>query len=177
MADAVGEKNLAVRTWCQPLIGEIAVTFVNEKILPADQAKNGFTSNSRFYIAQPSQWTVERARDMFLVHRLSFGPGGTQSIRFWAFKWNGQVFDVEVDNLSVETGLDGVTHARKRVCSIDGRAPSLVTTSQGLLADLKDALTVYGVAGLLLPSRPFQLELEICSSLGDGLDRTWMRLG
>ena len=69
------------------------MTFVNEKILPADQAKNGFTSNSRFYVAQPSQWTVDRARDMFLVHRLSFGPGGTQSIRFWAFKWNGQVFE------------------------------------------------------------------------------------
>jgi hypothetical protein len=134
--------------------------FVNEVIPEVDKLQHGFEENSGFYISQPSQWTVDRSRGMFLIHRLSYSPGGAQNVRFWAFSWGGKVFDVKVENISSETDANGVVHAKTRLVSID-RRPALEWASSEILNDLKEALSVYGVAGIFHPVKSFQLQLLI----------------
>jgi hypothetical protein len=132
--------------------------FVNEVIPEADKRLHGFEENSRFYKNQPTEWTVDRSRNMFLILRLSYGPGGAQNVRFWAFSWQGKIHDLRIENISIETGEAGIFQATKRLITVDGN-PALTSVSKEMLADLKEALSVYGVAGNLIPVKSFQLQL------------------
>lgn len=95
---------------------------------------------------------------MFLILRLSYGPGGAQNVRFWALSWQGKIYDLRVENISIETGEAGIFQATKRLITVDGN-PALTSVSKEMLADLKEALSVYGVAGNLIPVKSFQLQL------------------
>lgn len=136
------------------------MTFVNEYIPEADKKKYQITDQSNFYRAGASQWTVDREREMFLVYRAAYGPEGPQDQKFWAFYWRGHLLDVQVQNMEVRQDSDGNVHSRKRIIQINGMSPELEQSKPQILEDLRGALSVYGVAGLLIPVKSYELELE-----------------
>lgn len=136
------------------------MAFVNEYIPEADKKKHQITDQSNFYRAGASQWTVDRERELFLVYRGGFGPDGPQDQNFWAFYWCGHLLDVHVQNMEVRQDSDGNVHARKRIIQINGMTPELEQSKPQILEDLRSALSVYGVAGLLIPTKSYELELE-----------------
>lgn len=135
------------------------MTFVNEYIPEADKKKHQITDQSNFYRAGAGQWTVDRERDMFLVYRAAYGPEGPQDEKFWAFYWRGHLLDVHVQNMDLHQDVDGNVHSRKRIIQINGMTTELDGVKSQILKDLKDALSVYGVAGLLIPTKSYELEL------------------
>jgi hypothetical protein len=55
------------------------MAFVNEYIPEEDKKKHRMTPDSNFYLARTTNWTVDRARDMFLIRRTG---GGVDRFRF-----------------------------------------------------------------------------------------------
>lgn len=144
------------------------MAFVNEYISEDDKNRYQFINGANFSIRDCSQWTVDRARDMFLVFHEGYGPEGPQDEKFWVFYWHGNLLDVHVHNLDLHCDENDNMRARRRVVYIKILSPSyrpltpeLELKKSEIIADFKQALGVYGVAGLLIPYNTFQLELEV----------------
>ncbi len=137
------------------------MAFVNEYIPEADKQKYQITDHSNFYRAGAGQWTVDREREMFLMYRGGYGPEGPHDEKFWAFYWCGYLLDVCVKNLSSKRAEDDSIRARTRILYIHGLPVENDSLRQEVLGDLKEALSVYGVAGLLIPFKSFHLELDV----------------
>ncbi len=136
------------------------MAFVNEYIPETDKQKYQITDHSNFYRAGAGQWTVDREREMFLVYRGGYGPEGAQDEKFWAFYWRGYLLDVHLHNLALSQDSDGNVHSRKRIIQIKGVTSDLERSRSEIIEDLACALSVYGVAGLLIPTKSYSLVLE-----------------
>jgi hypothetical protein len=124
------------------------MAFINEYIPAEDKKKYNITEDSNFYLAGISSWTVDREREMFLMHRAGGGPESAEGELHWAFFWRGHLLSIHIKSL--ENGGDipgGHGWTKKKVLGITGIDLTPETKAE-ILADLKLAFEGHGAFGM-----------------------------
>lgn len=131
------------------------MAFVNEYIPTEDKKKYNMTDDSNFYLAGTNSWTVDREREMFLMHRAGGGPESPEKEMYWAFFWRGHLLNVHIKHLANggETP-GGHGWAKKKVLGIGGIDLTPEIKAE-IVADLKLAFEGFGGFGLSKAFPPY----------------------
>lgn len=135
------------------------MAFVNEYVSQDEIQKYGLGAIDKRYFRgdYKTQWTRDHARDIYLRHMRNGGEEGIWQQTF-TFYWKGTLIEV---GLAVRG--DGEKNGKElriwglRYISIPNE---LEEYREEILSDLRDALMVYGVAGLIEPSTNFTISCE-----------------
>ena len=126
--------------------------FVNEFISEEDQKRYDFSRIKRPPLyhksIRPYTWTVDRARDVFMV-TTGGGERGFPNEQHFALWWHGDIVNVQLER--ADTGqISGHTTTSWRLIRIEV-PPQLAAQKDEVIATLKEALTEYKVHGAGIP--------------------------
>ena len=123
--------------------------FVNERIPEEDKIRLNLNELIRspapsHHCIYPSRWTVDRARNAFLIETMA-GKEGQRSRAYFAFVWKDQIVKIELDR-NYQSDNDS-TWTRKYIAI----PPALEGERQIIIDLLKEALCAYGFSGEDVP--------------------------
>lgn len=123
------------------------MAFINEYIPEGDVVKYGIAAIDIYYFKATfmPDWTVDRARNMYLRHVASGREEFSQD-RTFTFYWQEALIEVKL-HVERESSPDGTPTANYKLTSI--QIPEAMAQQRAqILVDLKDALTTYGGGGV-----------------------------
>lgn len=118
--------------------------FINERISEADKARINWSKFKAWPFSTPSQpswWTIDREKDVFLVMLEGRGPDGERP-ETYALVWKGNVIRFEADVSGQGVGKFWETVFWK-LRSVDIQA-HLQQSKEEILDDLKAAIDAHG---------------------------------
>lgn len=137
------------------------MTFVNERIPPADLMKYRIEEIDKHYViggTSARDWTIDRNRNIYLRHVAS-GREESLGHQVWTLYWKGALIRVDLEILSTSGGHGGPAKGHKRVRRIDIPA-DLAAHREEVLNDLRSALIVYKDGGVYATATEYSLTLD-----------------
>jgi hypothetical protein len=138
------------------------MAFVNEYISATDIKKYDIENiNRRFVVGgtRARDWTIDREREIYL-RNVANGREEFSRISTWTLYWGGNLITLELENLGTSGQPGEMRHGRKRLRRIE-IPTTLDHRRTEILADLRDALTVYKDGGVFATATDYTLTLEI----------------
>ena len=139
------------------------MTFVNEYIPEKDKKKYDITDDSNFYLAGTSSWTVDREREMFLMHRAGGGPESPEGEMYCAFFWRGHLLNVHIKSLGNGGDIPGGHGWTKNKILGIGGIDLTPEIKAEILADLKLAFEgsgAFGMSNAFPPYSTYDVSIE-----------------
>lgn len=128
--------------------GNNIMAFVNEYVSEEDIKKYGLEAiDKRYFRAHyQTEWTRDKERDIYLRFMRDGGEDGMWRQKF-TFYWKEMLMEVGLDHVggSGERGAKGAVEWSLRYLSIP---ETLLASREQILADLREALSVYGGGGV-----------------------------
>lgn len=144
------------------------MAFTNEYIPEADLNKYNFAElnkRPRKGDTPARQWTIDRDAMVWLRRFYSESDhteldGGYTGVSVWDFYWKGVLMLVEIKDLASGRESDGTRWAHSKLLNIN--VPNELTGSrEQIIADLVEAFTAYGGAGVFLEENPVNYRFKL----------------